>query len=189
MEEIINSIVGSVTSVMSTMGPLSGFILIIVESMLPVLPLAVFVALNVLTFGNVLGFIISWIATIIGCTLMFLICRNLQNIFLRKFKNNGKVNSFRKKVSNISFTSLVIILAIPFTPASAINIGAGLSDISTKKYVFALIIGKLPMIYFWGFIGKSLIESFSDISVIAEIVFMLLFAFLVSKLANKFLKL
>ena len=50
------------------------------------------------------------------------------------------------------------------------------------------MIGKLPMVYFWGFIGMSLLESITDPYVIAQVIFMVLIAYLVSKLANKFIK-
>ena len=48
-----------------------GMSLIILESIIPMLPLAVFIAINMLVFGNIIGFILSWISTIIGCTLSF----------------------------------------------------------------------------------------------------------------------
>lgn len=189
MEQMINDIISSVTNTMGDLGVLSGFILIIFESMIPVLPLAVFIALNVITFGSVIGFIISWVATIIGCMLMFFICRKLKNWFDKKYKKDKKVGKLKKRINNISYSSLVILLAIPFTPAFAINIAAGLSDIDTKKYFSALIIGKLPMVYFWGFIGKSFLESMTDISTLVQICAMLILALLVSKIANKYLQL
>ena len=86
------------------------------------------------------------------------------------------------------YPNLVLLIAVPFTPQFAVNIGAGLSKMSRKKFFAALIIGKLPLVYFWGFIGKSLLESITDISTLAQIGFMLLIAFLVSKIANKFIK-
>ena len=49
------------------------------------------------------------------------------------------------------------------------------------------MIGKLPMVYFWGFIGKSLLESITDPYTIAQIVFMIILAYLVSKVVNKFI--
>ena len=189
MEQAITDIINSVTNVMGDLGVLSGFILIILESMLPILPLAVFIALNVITFGNVIGFAISWIATIIGCMLMFFICRKLKDWFYKRYKKDEKVGKLRKRINNISYSSLVLLVAIPFTPAFAVNIAGGLSDIDAKKYFSALIIGKLPMVYFWGFIGKSFIESMTDVSTIVQILFMLVLAFLVSKVANKYLKL
>lgn len=187
MEQTIQSIIENVTNIMGNFGLFSGFFLIIIESMLPILPLAVFIALNIITYGTIIGFIISWLGTIIGCMLMFLLCRKLKDKFLKKYKNNVKIKKFRKKIDNISYPNLVLILSIPFTPAFAVNIGAGLSEIEPKKYFSALVIGKLPMVYFWGFIGKSFLESITDIYTIAQILFMLVLAFFVSKVANKFL--
>ena len=82
---------------------------------------------------------------------------------------------------------MYFILAVPFTPAFAVNIGAGLSNIKPRKYLLALIIGKIPIVYFWGFIGKSLLESITDPYTIAQILGMLIIAYLVSKLVNKFI--
>lgn len=191
MEEIINSFVNNVTSTMSSLGIISGIILIILESMIPVLPLGVFIALNVITFGEVVGFFISWISTIIGCMIAFYLSRKLGNKIFKKKKKKTKdrelINKAKNKVGNMSLSNLVIILAVPFTPAFAVNIGAGLSNISPRKYLLALVIGKIPIVYFWGFIGKSLLESITDPYTIAQIVGMLIIAYLVSKLVNKFI--
>ena len=188
MELIIEKFIDYVINIMGNFGFISGFLLIILESMIPVLPLAVFIALNIMTFGALFGFILSWIATIIGCMISFFLCRKLRNKFEKKYTNNENIQKFKKDINDISYTNLVIILALPFTPAFAVNIAAGLTNIDAKKYFSALMIGKLPMVYFWGFIGKSLLESITDPYTIAQVIFMLIMAYLVSKLTNKFIK-
>jgi len=187
MGTLISNIVDVITNIMSNFGIISGILLIILESMLPILPLGVFVALNVITFGEVLGFIISWISTVIGCMIAFTICRKLKEKYEKKYKNNREINKFRKKIDNLSLSNLVLILAVPFTPAFAINIGAGLSNIDYKRYFIALIIGKLPMVFFWGFIGKSFLESITDIYTIMQIIVLLIIAYLASKIVSKFI--
>lgn len=188
MEQYITEIVEYLTNLMNSFGIISGFLLIILESIVPILPLAVFIALNVISFGPVLGFIVSWIATVIGCMLSFFVCRKLREKFEKKYKSNEKINKFKKYIGKISYSNLVLLLAMPFTPAFAINIGAGLSGIDCKKYFSALMIGKLPMVYFWGFIGKSFLESISDPYTIMQIIVMLILAYLASKVINKFIK-
>lgn len=164
-----------------------GFFLIILESIIPILPLAVFIALNLIIFGNITGFILSWIATIIGCTLSFYIFRKGLSKKIYKHIDNTRVMKLINIIDDISFSKLVIIMAIPFTPAFAINIGAGLSKMKYKKFLLAAIIAKLSTVYFWGFVGTTLFESMTDITVIIKLTVILLIAFILSKIViNKF---
>jgi len=54
------------------------------------------------------------------------------------------------------FGPLFILLCFPFTPSALVNIVAGLSRISIKQYVLAVLIGKLVMIITISFIGYDL---------------------------------
>ena len=45
------------------------------------------------------------------------------------------------------------------------------------------------MVYFWGYIGTTLLESLTDITVLFKIAFLLVLAFFVSKIVEKKLKL
>lgn len=167
---------------------LVGFSLIVLESIIPILPLALFIALNMIVFGNFVGFIISWIATTIGCSLSFLIFRKgLSNKIYHNIDGKPRTKKLMQIVSNITFSKLVVVMAIPFTPAFSINIGAGLSKIPYKKFLLAVIISKISVVYFWGFIGTTLMESITDIGVLIKLGVLLLVAFLLSKIViNKF---
>ena len=166
---------------------LIGFFLIVLESIIPILPLAVFIALNLIIFGNITGFILSWIATIMGCSLSFFIFRKGLSKKIYKHIDNTRVAKVMNLVDEMSFSKLVIIMAIPFTPAFAINISAGLSKMKYKKFLMAAIIAKLSTVYFWGFVGTTLFESMTDITVIIKLIIILLIAFFLSKIViNKF---
>lgn len=158
-----------------------GGVVVILESILPFLPLAVFIAINVIAFGPLLGFIISYIGTIIGCTISFYIVR-----YLQKYNKSKKVQLLINKFESLSFSSLVIITALPFTPAFSINIAAGLSKIKYRKFLFILLISKLSTIYFWGFIGTTLLESITDITIIIRVLVILLVSFILSKIVMKY---
>ena len=71
METFLTELISKATDLMGSLGFISGFLLIILESMIPVLPLAVFIALNIMTFGSLFGFILSWVATVTGCMISF----------------------------------------------------------------------------------------------------------------------
>lgn len=186
MGELIQSIVECLEHVVQNssylVSLLVGMFIIILESMIPILPLALFIAINMLVFGNVFGFFISWIATIIGCSISFFLFRYLQKYLNRFFQNNSKYIQIVEKIDKISFSNLVIILSIPFTPAFSVNIGAGLSNMKYSKYVFALCISKIFLVYFWGFIGSTFVESITDIGVMVKLGTMVLLAFILSKI-------
>lgn len=168
------------------LGLFFGMLVIIIESIIPILPLALFIAFNTVIFGNFIGFIISWVSTIIGCTISFFIFRKgLGDKLYKKIIEKEKGKKIMKTISNLDFTKLVLILAIPFTPAFSINIAAGLSKMSYKKFLMALIISKLSIIYFWGFIGTTFLESITDIGVLVKLGIILFVAFILSKIVMK----
>ena len=93
-----------------------------------------------------------------------------------------------KKISNIDFNLLVIIIAIPFTPAFLVNIAAGLSDIKIRKFIISILIGKIAMIYFWGYIGSNLIDSLKNPIILIKIIVIILIAYVISKILEKVIK-
>lgn len=167
-------------------GPIIGCLCILIESIIPVLPLFVFITINFLIFGNVIGFIISWIFTILGCLFSFLIFRKrIKSWFDIKIENQEKFKKIMKFIENIKLEQLAVIIAIPFTPAFLINIAAGLSKMSTKKFVTALIIGKVFLVLFWGFVGTSLVQSLTNPIAFIKVIILLLIAYISSKIVSK----
>lgn len=189
METISNYVVSFLNYYVANVNIVSSFFLgifiIILESILPMLPLGLFVAFNVLIFGNVLGFFMSWGATLIGCSLSFFIFRKIRKKIDNYIERKPKFKNVMENINKISFSNLVIIMAFPFTPAFSINIGAGLSNIPYKKFIMAASIAKVSIVYFWGYIGSTFIESMTDPGVLIKLVIILLIAFLLSKFVTK----
>lgn len=174
-------------------GAVFSCLLIVVESILPILPLCVFITLLFYSFGNILGFIISWICTVMGCMLSFTLFRTkIKGWFERKLlnkKTGREVKKIMNFIDNISLSGLAILVAIPFTPAFAVNIAAGLSNISRKKFFTGILIGKMFMVYFWGYIGTTLIECLTHPVYLVKILIMLALAYIISKIINKYFNL
>jgi len=188
MVDVLENVIEIITETMRAGGPLVGFLLIILESIIPVLPLGAFIALNDIVFGSFWGFIISWIATIMGCIIAFYAFRlGFSKILYRNIKVDGKVNKFMKYMSNITLPQLTLLVALPFTPAFAINIAAGLSKMPFRKYLVSTFIGKISIVYFWGYIGTSFIESIKDPVVLLEIAALLGIAYVISRLIQRYL--
>ncbi len=186
----INNYIDIILNSLGIYGPILGCVLICFESILPFLPLSAFITLNFLAFGNIIGFVISWVFTIIGCMLSFILFRKkFKNWFDKKRKQKHKLDKIMKTLEKINFSQLVIIIAIPFTPAFLVNIAAGFTKMSYKRYLFALIIGKIFLVYFWGYIGVSLIESFHNPIIFLRVGFLLLIAYIISRIVNQKFKL
>ncbi|MDD6264037.1 MAG: VTT domain-containing protein [bacterium] len=186
--DLINTIVEYSTEVISNGGILFGMLLIMIESFIPVLPLSVFIALNTHTFGLLAGILMSWVSTCIGCYISYLIFYYVSNNIIYKYlskKTRNKIDKAVDKFQNISLANLTVIITLPFTPAFLINILAGVSGMSKKKYIVALLIGKIFMVSFWGYIGKSFVESMTDISAIIVMSIMIIIAYALSKLIGK----
>ena len=161
---------------------------IMLESIIPILPLSVFITLLFYKFGVVLGFIISYIFTIIGCFLSYKIFNTKLRLKFDNYidkKNRKRIKNLLRIIKRIKFNNLCLLIALPFTPAFLINIAAGLADIDEKKYLYSLLIGKTFLVMFWGLIGTSLINSIKNPINLVYIVIMLVCCFIISKLVEK----
>ena len=174
---------------MGVYGPLLGSLFIVLESIIPPLPLFVFITINFIAFGYVLGFIISWVCTIIGCLISyFLVKKFLRNFVVDKIKNVDLLTKCMNYIENLSLTKVTVILSIPFTPAFMMNIAAGLVNMNFKKFFIAILISKIFLVYFWGFVGTSLVESFQNPTSLITVVVIMIIAYLMSFVIKKVFK-
>ena len=186
--DLVKLFVDYSTNFISTGGILYGFLIVFIECLIPMLPLGVFVALNVNAFGPIIGIGISWIATTLGSFLVYMLFTFLEKKFVNKFVNKKTVNRIMKaikKFKKITFPELVLLITLPFTPSCFINIISGLARVPKKKFFLAIFIGKIFTVIFWGYIGKSFIESMHDIKSIIFILIALLVAYIISKIVSK----
>lgn len=174
---------------MGVYGPLLGSLLIVVESIIPVLPLFVFISINFIAFGPVLGFIISWLCTVIGCCLSYFLVKKLfGRLVVEKLSHRANIPKYLGYIENLSIQKITIILSVPFTPAFLINIVAGLANMDFKKFFAAIVISKIFLVYFWGVVGTSLVESFRNPSSLITVVVMMVSAYVLSYGIKKLFK-
>ncbi len=186
IDNLINSFLLSI----GFYGPILGCFLILIESIVPILPLFVFITINFLVFGPIIGFILSWIFTILGCMLSFFLFRKkIKNWFNEKIKNCTRFQKVMKAVEKIKPEQLCSVIALPFTPAFMVNIAAGLSDMSLKKFALSLSVGKIFLVLFWGFVGTSLVQSLTHPVALVKVVVLIILAYITSKIISKKLNL
>ncbi len=186
--DLITELIEKSTELVASGGLIFGFLMVLTEAFIPILPLGVFVSLNINAFGFFIGVVISWLANCLGSYIAYLFFNILETKLLYKLVKNKtakKIDEQIHRFNKIKFQNLVLIITLPFTPSCLINLLAGVSNMSKEKYLSALIIGKAFMITFWGYIGKSFIESLTDIKALIFIGFILLLAYISSKVVSK----
>jgi len=143
-------------------GPLAAIFLPMIEAFLPFLPLFVFVMANANAFGLGLGFLYSWMGSVIGAFLVFFIFRKFgQKRFLAFVNNHRQVIRFVDWVDRKGFSLLFLLLCFPFTPSSVVNIVSGLSKVSFYQYGLAVMAGKMVMIFSISYIGHDIPSLFN----------------------------
>ena len=187
--EALNELINNLLNLLGSWGALLGCVFILFESIIPMLPLSLFITLNFMTFGNIIGFIISWIFTVLGCMMSYYLFKSaVSEKRLSKFKENNTLKKVINVIENMNFTSLVTLIAIPFTPAFAINIAAEICRVPKRKFLLALMLGKISLVYFWGFVGVGLIESLKNPSKLIGVVILIVIVYIISYILSKKLK-
>ena len=184
----LTELIDYATQLIQDGGLIIGFLLIVLEAFIPILPLGAFVTLNINAFGSFIGLLLSWTATVTGSFLMYLLCYYVSNKIIYKFikeTTKEKIINTTEHFKQIKLTSLVLIITLPFTPSCFVNLIAGISNVSKEKYFISLLIGKVFHVIFWGYIGMSLIESITNIKAIIFIIIILIIAYIISKIISK----
>jgi uncharacterized membrane protein YdjX (TVP38/TMEM64 family) len=187
--EALNELINNLLNLLGSWGALLGCVFILFESIIPMLPLSLFITLNFVTFGSIIGFIISWVFTVLGCMMSYYLFKSaVSEKRLSKFKENNTLKKVINVIENMNFTSLVTLIAIPFTPAFAVNIAAGICRVPKRKFLLALMLGKISLVYFWGYVGVSLIEALKNPSKLIGVVILIVIVYIISYILSKKLK-
>lgn len=171
---------------LADIGPLLPFFLAFLESFFPVLPLFVIVVFNVTVYGNIIGFLTSYIGNIAGSFVVFLFFRIYVRPTVEKYADRHlRIQRSLSWVSKQRPLVIFYLSAMPFTPSSMLNIFFGCSRFSKRSYMTAIAAGKFFMIAMMVLFGYSLLEiSENPIFIIASLIG-LVSVYFVSQWASK----
>lgn len=146
-----------------SIGYLIGFLLPFIEAFIPILPLIVFVIVNVNAFGFVVGMLLAWLGTVLGSFIMFLIFRKLSNSkYMKRLKKRQSAVRLIKYIDEHGFIPIFILFCFPFTPSALVNLIASVSNIKSVNYLWVLTLSKLVMISLVGWLGKDISSLFTN---------------------------
>ena len=128
----------------------------VVISQIPNVPLAIAAGM---LFGTFYGGLYSIIGGMLGSLACFTIARFLGVAFLKKVF--GKIPVFSEQCKE-THLGLLIFLArlVPFFSFDLISYCSGLTNIRTRTFLFATLLGMIPMTFLFSHLGRvSMVES------------------------------
>ena len=180
---------------LGVLGVLLACFLMFCDSIVPFMPISVMLTIIFYVYGNFWGLVIGYVFTCLGCFLSYELCSRYLTKFIEKIiiprlgeKKRTGLERIINKISRFSTSTLTIVLAIPFTPCSPMNVAAGVTKIDRKKFYVSVIASKWVMVYFWGYIGSSLLESIHNPWILLKVAVVVAAAWGISKLLGKVLK-
>jgi len=114
------------------------FCLMIIQNLFSVIPLLLLISINVSLFDFMYGYLWSWLTSVLGAVITFLIARSGFQRFFR-LRNQRVIN----RIERNGFYFVLIGKLFPLIPSSVINIAAGLSTVSFKRFAYGTLIGNL----------------------------------------------
>lgn len=175
--------------VLRQFGYIPGFVLLYLRAIVPVFPLALYILINIHTYGTIVGILISWLGLISGTFTVYLICKKLVNTDrMQRIKQRTSVQRLISFIDRQGLIPLFILLCFPFTPNTVINFVASLSHIKAKYYFIVLVISKLISTIILGLLGKEVTTILSHpLRGILMLVGLVIFWFVGRKLEQHFM--
>jgi len=110
-------------------------------------------------FGPYVSTLLIYISEIINATVFFKLSRVFGKDFVEK-KAGGDFKKFYNKVKDLSLIKIIILRANPLFPYRLFNVSFGLSRVSFKKFLLAVVVAS-PFRIFWLQFPLAAIKDFS----------------------------
>lgn len=155
-------------------------VLMIIQNLFTVIPLILLISINVTMYGFLNGYIWSWITSIVGALISFIIVRFwFQDLFIKKVNENIK-----EKIENNGFAYVFVGRIFPFVPTSLINIVAGASSIKLKHFTLSTVLGNMIYMFVLALIPLGIMT----IKIEIYVYIVLIVLFIVSYVTYKIIK-
>lgn len=160
--------------------------IMVIQNTLTIIPLFLVITLNNTLFGYFIGFIWSWLTSIIAAVLVFIGIR-----YGFKGKVMEKVNpKLFNKLEQKGIFVLIQVRIFPFVPSNIVNTVAGLSTIQFKQFLLGTAIGNASYFFALSLVQKGFLSGIWNeyllvLIVLLSIVSYYLFKMLYRRKCNK----
>ncbi|HWA51586.1 MAG TPA: VTT domain-containing protein [Patescibacteria group bacterium] len=150
-------------------------VLVLISTLVPPLPIPVPLVEIVcgLIFGFIPGMIINYLAQIISSSIAFYLARILGRKFFRKILDNKIFTSYKKYINKNGSVAVLTLRATIGAPFNMVSFLAGLTEMNFKSFLIATLLGCIPEVILFTFIGNALQTSRFRISYVFLFVILL----------------
>ncbi|MDN4601319.1 TVP38/TMEM64 family protein [Paenibacillus sp. F6_3S_P_1C] len=142
-----------------SLGPLPGILLTFTKSFVPPLPTLLIVGVNGAVYGLWAGFLYSWIGMVLGCTVTFLIVREIgKSAFVERWASKPRVQRSMVWIRRNAFSYVFLLSIFPVGPFVIINVAAGIARMRFMSFLLAVSFGKAIMIFCVTYIGSNVAQ-------------------------------
>ena len=122
-------------------------------------PTSVITPLSAILFGPFIGWIYTYIGENLSATVAFFAARYFGRNFVKE-NENAFIQKYDKKLKTNGFETVLILRLIPLFPFDFVNYASGLSSIKYRHYIFATLLGVIPGLTAYIFLGGSLTNPY-----------------------------
>jgi len=165
-------------------GPVSFFILFVLQVFLAFIPGQVLMVASGYLYGFWGGFLLSWLSLVAGGEAAYLLAHRYGRPFAEKWVSPGILTRWNKIAKGQGITFYAIALVMPFVPNDAMCYVAGLGRISHRHFSIANLIGRGMACVITSWIGAFGLQAPTHVWIIVTILALL--ALLTWQLARRF---
>lgn len=146
----------ALSNLLDTMGsaaPLAFILIQVIQTVVPIIPAALTIPMGAIIFGMGYGFYLNLIGIMIGSIINFILARKFGRPFVKLLVHKNKFQKYTQWLEDKKRFSKLFTFGMffPLSPADLLCYIAGLSDISFKRYIVTLSLGKPLTLFIYSF--------------------------------------
>ncbi|MGL5351961.1 MAG: TVP38/TMEM64 family protein [Clostridium sp.] len=159
------------------------FIICIIQPIILPTPEAVTVMTASFFLGGFKAFVIGFIGTIIGVSIMYFLAKKYGSKIIDKFNAKNQLDKYMKYIENNQLLVTGILFIIPILPDEIVCIGAGVTGVSFKTLISIAILCKGITVFMYAY-SVEIAQAF-NIGTLEIIIIQLMLLLLICMVSKK----
>jgi uncharacterized membrane protein YdjX (TVP38/TMEM64 family) len=129
--------------------------LTVAQAIIAPLPGNVITITNALVFGPLWGSLLSWMSTLLGSSICFLLAKRLGRPFADRIVG-VPLQTAERFFKKYGLQAVFVVRIMPFVPFDAVSYGAGLVGVPFTRFLLATGVGIIPSVLVYSYIGTMI---------------------------------